>query len=291
MSASCEMTINVIGTDEEFNNILAKMHEIEGNKNFKYSLYPHYPFRVDGHSIYCHNGSCSNVWGQYYLEPDEDMFFELAKAAPNASFEVNSSRLYEGGGVGSETYLHVEYKERKLTFRLQAYVDSMSLADLVSGEFKSDKDEIRVAVVGRLKHHANASAFEYYLNMYDVTVMPNISKKTDYVICNNPDSTSKGLEKAKKLNIPIISEAAAIRMFGDVYDFDGPDELVQDVTYEEFCKMYEVDESVTKEAFERVKESGWADFIVSGNYVSFDGPWDERVYVLNDNNMFVQLKG
>lgn len=286
MSATCEMTIDVIGSDEEFNNILAKMHEIEGDKNFKYPLYPHYPFQVNERSIYCHNGSCSNVWGWNYLEPEEDMFLELAKAAPNASFEVNSSRLYEGGGGGCESYLHVEYENRKLTFRLQAYVDSMSLADLVNGEFESDKDEIRIAVVGKLNYHANAYALKRYLEMYDITLMPNVSNETDYIICNNPDEIDENLEKAKELNIPIITEAAAIRMFGDIYDFDDPDELTQDFTYEELCAMYEVDESVTREAFEEAKKSGWADFILSGNHVSFDGPWEETVYVLNENNEF-----
>lgn len=290
MSASCDMTINVIGTDAEFESILTKLHEIEGKKEFE--LYPHYPFQVKEHSIYCHNGSCSNVWGQYYLEPDEDLFIELAMAAPNASFEVISSRLYEGGGGGCETYLYVEYKERKLNFKLQSYVDTMSLADLVNGEgLDNDKDEIRVAIVGRLKFHQNAPELEDYLENYDIITMPSISKKTDYVVCNTPESPSKKLEKAKKLNIPIISEAKAIRMFGDIYDFDEPDALVQDVTYQEFCNMYEVDSAITEAIFERVKTTDCDNFIVCGNYVSLDGHWSEKVYVLTDDNIFVKQKG
>lgn len=290
MSASCDMTINVVGTDEEFEAILAKLHEIEGEKKFQ--LYPHYPFQVKEHSIYCHNGSCSNVWGQYYLEPDEELFLDLAMVAPDASFEVISSRLYEGGGGGCETYLNVKYKDRKLIFRLQPYVDTMSLADLVNGEgLDDDKDEIRVAIVGRLKFHPNASELENYLENYDIIAMPSISKKTDYVICNTPDSPSKKLEKARRLNIPIISEAKAIRMLGDIYDFDEPDELTQDVTYQEFCSMWDVDPEITEEIFERIKDTDYLSFTVCGNYVSLDGHWQESVFVLTESGIFMKEKG
>lgn len=288
MSASCEMTITVIGTDEEFNSILNKMHEIEGEKSFNFSPNPHYPFRVEGHTIFCDNGSCRNIWGWNYLEPEDDMFKELAKVAPNASFNIDSSRLYEGGGGGCETYLNVEYKNRRLTFNLQPYVDTMSFAELINNaEQEFDAEDIKVAVVGRLKFHKNASELGDYLETYDITLMPSVSRKADYVICNNPNSTAKSIEKAKILNIPIITEANAIRIFGDIYDFDDVDALIRDITYEDFCAMYDVDDTVTKEVFERIKESDYSNFIFYGsNQVSLEGPWYRSIYSLNENNEF-----
>ena len=290
MSACCNMTITVNGSKEEFNNILAKLFEIEKARPAQFSFNPHYPFKITDNEIHCDNGSCRNVWGFNYLDPESDMFLELAKAAPNASFSVTSSRLYEGGGGGCETYLDVEYKNRTLTFKVQPCVDTLSLTDLLSRSSAELPDEVFVAISGRLKYHKNVNDLEDYLNIYDIEVMANVSKKTNYLICNNPNSTSKAVEKAKTLNIPIISEAAAIRLFGDAYDFDEPDKLVEDVSYEEFCRYYKVDETVTEEVFKQAQEDGLSGFIVwNDNEVSLDGPWFESIYSLNTNNEWEKL--
>ena len=286
MSACCNMSIEVHSSDEDFQKILAKLFEIEKANPMKLAYNPTYPFVIKDHTIHCDNGACRNVWGSNYLDPEIDMFLDLAQAAPDASFEVNSSRVYEGGGGGCETYLKAEYKDRKLIFKLQPYVDTMSLTDLVGSGFgEIPDDEIFVAIAGRMKYHDTINDLEDYLNIYDVLVMTSVSNKTHYVICNDPNSTCKAVVKAKELNIPIISEAAAIRMFGDAYDFDDPEALTQDVTYEEFCKYYKVDDTVTKEEFEQAQKDGYGGFIVwNDNKVSMEGPWNESQYYLDTNN-------
>ena len=208
MSASCEMIIKFYGSDEEFESLLDKLFEIEGAKKSLISSSPYWPFTVQDHTITAYNGGCHNIWGSYYLEPEADLFLEMAKAAPDASFEVNSSRIYEVGGGGCETYVRVGYKERKLTFALQPFVDTMTLADLCAGMYQSKNidDELIVVVSGRTKLFENQEELQDYLEEYGADVKVTVNKNTTFVICNNPNSTSKKVVKAKELGVSIISE-------------------------------------------------------------------------------------
>lgn len=287
MSASCDMTIKFVGTDEEFNALLAKLKEIEGPKDYKSTYNAHYPFRVREHSIYAENGACRNIWGSDYLYPEHDMFVELAKVVPNAEFTVESARVYEGGGGGCETYLQAEYKNNQLVFKLLPYVDTMSIPELASGANRPDIDEVNLAIVGRLKFHQNREELSEYFECYDANILEKVSPRAHYVICNYPNMKSKELEKAKELNIPVISEAAAIRMFGDVYDFDdNRDKLVADWTYEDFCKAYVVDDTITKEVFENAKTNYESFVLFNDNEVSAEGRWHESLYIISTPELF-----
>lgn len=93
MSASCELNINFVGSEEEFNAFIEKLKEIEGPKTNPYIKRPHYPFYVKEHEVYADNGRCRNIWGDDYLEPTPDMYLALAKVAPDAAFEVTSQRV------------------------------------------------------------------------------------------------------------------------------------------------------------------------------------------------------
>lgn len=286
MSASCDMTIKFVGTDEEFEALVAKLKEIEGPKDYKPTYNVHYPFRVREHTIYAENGACRNIWGSDYLYPEHDMFLALAKVVPNAEFAVESTRVYEGGGGGCETYLQVEYKNNKMTFKLLPYVDTMSIPELASGANRPDIEEVNFAVVGRLKFHHNREEFAEYFECYDANVLDKVDPHVDYVVCNRPQMKSKELDKAKELNIPVISEAAAIRMFGDVYDFEDRDKLVADWTFAEFCEAYIVDETITEEVFENAKTNYESFILFNDNEVSAEGQWHESLYMLSEPELF-----
>ena len=51
-------------------------------------------------------------------------------------------------------------------------------------------------------------------------VTESISKKTDYLICNDVTSNTSKMKKAKSLGIPVLSEAAFIRRFCDEDEFE-----------------------------------------------------------------------
>lgn len=295
MSASCDMTINFHGSDEEFEKLLNKMYEIEGTKPGAISI-PNWPFTVNDHTIIAYNGACRNIWGSNYLEPEVDMFLELAKVVPDAEFDVSSYRLYEGGGGGCETYIKVEYKNRRLEFKSQNYVDSMTLFDLCASMCVTDDyDTLVVVPSGKTKLFESREEQQDYLEEYGAEVKGTVNNKTDFVICNNPDSTAKTVTMAKALGVPVISEMQFVRMFGDIYEFDDPEQMaliISDLTYEEFCEHFEVDETVTKERFEElVKDPDGDAFVVhNDNEISFEGPWDIEVYELNDDGEFEETE-
>ena len=286
MSASSELSIDFKGTQEEFDALLAKLKEIENPKTVSFTRNPHYPFWVEGHRIYADNGPCRNIWGADYLDPEPDMYLELAKTVPNAAFEVNSKRVYEVGGGGCETFLSVSFKNRKLTFKLLARVDTFSLASLGSWNNTQDVEPVTAVVVGRTKFHANHEELKDYFEIYDVEFTDEITPDVNYVICNYPAAAKKMIAQAQALNIPIISEAKAIRMFGDTYDFEDANAVVQDMTFEDFASIYHLVEDVTPDVFELAKKDEESFIINCDDHISLEGPWSETTYILNERNEF-----
>jgi len=61
---------------------------------------------------------------------------------------------------------------------------------------------------------ANRSEFKAYVESQGGKVTGSVSKKTDYLVNNDTESTSSKNKKAKELGIPIISEDTFIEMFG-----------------------------------------------------------------------------
>ena len=58
------------------------------------------------------------------------------------------------------------------------------------------------------------SEFKAYVESQGGKVTGSVSKKTDYLVNNDTESTSSKNKKAKELGIPIISEDTFIEMFG-----------------------------------------------------------------------------
>lgn len=294
MSASCDMTINFHGSDSDFEKLLDKLFEIEGARRDSI-VDPYWPFYVKDHTITADNGSCRNVWGRYYLDPDADMFMKMAMAVPEAAFDVKSYRIHEGGGRGCQTFVKVHYKDRRLEFKTQKYVSYLSLYDLCRRMRKSNgfEEELRVVVLGKTKLFENREELVEYMEDYGAEVQTSVDKRTHFVVCNNPDSKSKDVAKAKEMDVQIISEMEFIRMFGDIYDFDDEKQMkliVSDLTYEDFCDFYQVDETVTKERFEELlRDPDRYRFVVTHDTViSWEGHWDTHVYILNNNGEFVK---
>lgn len=97
-----------------------------------------------------------------------------------------------------------------------------------------DCEGLTFVVTGNLKYFENHEAIVEYIEEAGGTVSESVSQNTDYLICNNINSNSSNMKKAKALGITVLTEAAFIRRFGDPDEFEGlkdPDEL-----YEEFWK-------------------------------------------------------
>lgn len=70
-------------------------------------------------------------------------------------------------------------------------------------------------ITGKLHHFANRNKLKEKIEQLGGKVVGSISSKTDYLINNDKNSISSKNTKAKKLNIPIISEDDFIKMIGE----------------------------------------------------------------------------
>ena len=289
MSASCEFVLKFNGSDADFEKLVDKLYEIEGQPHTANSIFK--PFSIHEHTITAFNGFCHNIWGDYYLQPDADLYLELAKVVPDASFEVDSYRLYEGGGGGCETFLNVFYKDRKLTFKVLECVDDVSFPFIVNEMYAEYCGyDVNVAISGKSKLFDSIEELTDYIESWDGIVTPTVTKKTEYLICNNPNINTAKVRKAKALGIPIISEMKFVRMFADVLDFED-DKLVKvlsDITYEEFCERLTVDDTITSEVFSKMLQNPEDEGMIlsTDGEVSLVGNWKEEIYILNENGNF-----
>lgn len=292
MSASCELSLIFHGSDIDFERIIDKIYEIENKSRTENFIFP--LIQIDGHRISAHNGVCRNIWGSDYLHPDVDMYLEFAKLAPDSAFEVESYRVNEVGGGGAETYLKVSYKDRVLSFEVLSGVDDISFPFIV-GEMYSSFCHIEptVAISGSSKLFSSVAALADYLEEWDCTIAENITPEVEYLICNDSDSNADMVKKAKELGITIVSEMKFIRMFADVFDFE--DQFVtlfSDITFEEFSERFVVDETITPEVLEEMKEFPEINGMIlsmSGE-VSLEGTWEKQTYFLGGDNKFREVE-
>ena len=95
------------------------------------------------------------------------------------------------------------------------------------------------------------------------SVSDSISKNTDYLICNDVESTSSKMKKAESLGISVLTELAFIRRFTDADEFDD----VKD------------EEEIGEDAWDMTYEGDVLDFVVENGTqpiimeVWKDGKW------------------
>ncbi len=291
VSASCDMSISFHGSDKEFEKLVNFIYQVEGKERNQTQVIP--ILYINNHEITAYNGSCHNIWGEYYLQPDAELYLQFAKLNPNASFEVHSHRVYEGGGGGCETYVKVFYKDKKLIFRCLANVDDMSFPFIVSDMYRNlNVEDITIATSGRSKMFDSMLDMTEYAEDYECNISANVTNKTNYLICNNPEVETSKIKKAKELGIPIISEMKFIRMFGDIFDFeDNFETLFSDITYEEFCECFNIDKTITPELLEELKEFPDENGLIISDTgdISTEGNWEEEVYILGNDGEFQEV--
>lgn len=85
-------------------------------------------------------------------------------------------------------------------------------------------DDKKFVISGKLKYFEDREEFVEYIEDLGGSVTGSISSKTDFLICNNPNSKSSKIQKANELGIQIITELEFIKRFGYTDDFDIEDE-------------------------------------------------------------------
>lgn len=67
-------------------------------------------------------------------------------------------------------------------------------------------------ITGSVEHFANRSELKAYIEAHGGKVTGSVTKKTDYLINNDTESTSSKNKKARELEIPILSEQAFLEL-------------------------------------------------------------------------------
>lgn len=81
-------------------------------------------------------------------------------------------------------------------------------------------DDKKFVISGKLKYFEDREEFVEYIEDLGGSVTGSISSKTDFLICNNPNSNSSEIQKANELRIQIITELEFIKRFGYTDDLD-----------------------------------------------------------------------
>ncbi len=114
------------------------------------------------------------------------------------------------GEVGPCTYAEVHNGKRMIV----GYSNTIDIGT-------EDCNGLYFVVIGQLQHFESRDNIVKTIEDMGGIVSENITKDTDYVICNDIRSTSPIMEKAKELGIAVLTELAFIRRFCNVADFDG----------------------------------------------------------------------
>ena len=99
-----------------------------------------------------------------------------------------------------------EFLELERHFRFKKIENNINVDKLKGQNF---------VITGKLHHFANRDALKEKIESLDGRVVGSISSNTSFLINNDVNSTSSKNNKAKKLNIPIISEDDFIKMIGE----------------------------------------------------------------------------
>lgn len=122
------------------------------------------------------------------------------------AIDTNSQELYEIPGIGEvmiKNLLNFDFEEADFIF-ITYLVEEVRPAISVSA---SNKLEGKTFVItGKLKVFKNRNEIKATIEKEGGKVTDSVSSKTDYLINNDIESTSSKNLKAKKLNIPIITE-------------------------------------------------------------------------------------
>ena len=138
------------------------------------------------------------------------------------NFDGFLKRLEEGMGFEEIDGIGAE-KSKSLTEWYSDEKNSNSLKELLkeldveNGGARVDIDGkcagLTFVITGDVYQYKNRSEFKAYVESQNGTVTGSVSKKTDFLVNNDIESSSSKNKKAKELGIPIITEKEFIERF------------------------------------------------------------------------------
>ena len=158
-----------------------------------------------------------------------DVIADFEKAVGDMDGDITDAEVVRAYGMEG-TVEHLEYVEVHNGSRMSVLCDDNMLY-YGQEEEKESCEGLKFVVTGKLKHFENREAMVECIEKLGGTVSDSVSKNTDFLICNDPDSTSSKMKKAKTLCVPVLTEEGFIRRFADPDEFDLEEDLEEEVEW------------------------------------------------------------
>lgn len=211
MSADCNWSLTMTGKSRNkyLTEILDTLYKIEqvdqeqGSKIFDVYDGKNYFTKKTQTSISTDNGTARFIWGDNYLEPIEDIYIQIAKAAPNASWTVWSDRTSLNGGEGSASYMEAVYEKGVLEFKTECYVDVYAIPQLIDRMKRSTgSDDTSFEAFCRYYHTDGSISEEEYDEYRNFDEMTDTDMGNDYYLnCRTNTVSSHHVWEIKTISI------------------------------------------------------------------------------------------
>ena len=140
-----------------------------------------------------------------------ELFFEAAGKTGNA--ELISIMLdYQTNKISAK-------QKEKLENQKQETQD-MVLNRMIARQDKAGIEGLNIAVTGGLETFRNRKELEAFATAQGATMKSSLSAKVDYLIMNDPESDSAKVQKAKELEIEVISERRFNELAGRLFTIE-----------------------------------------------------------------------
>lgn len=211
MSAECSWSLTMTGRSRNkyLKEILAALYQIEkvdienGEEIFGVSDGKNWFTNKVETCIYTDNSSAHNIWGENYLEPTEDFYVMIAKAAPKANWTISSERTALNGGDGSTSFMEAIYANGVLEFKTDCYVDWRTVPELISRmKVITGSDDNSFEAFCNFYHVDDSISVDDYDEFKDFDEMVDHDMGDDYYFnCENNSVSGKHLWTVKTIPI------------------------------------------------------------------------------------------
>ncbi len=157
---------------------------------------------------------------------ESDVIADFEKAVGDMDGDITEAVVERAYGLEG-TVEHLEYVEINGGNRLTVLCDE----DILDDPPEESCEGLKFVVTGKLKHFENREEMVEYIEELGGTVAESVSKNTSFLICNDLESTSAKMKKAKALCVPVLTEEGFIRRFGDPDEFDMEEDIEEDVEW------------------------------------------------------------
>ena len=193
-----------------------------------------------------------------------------------------AERVREKSFVCHDAYFTNDVDGSTIEFDIEYNKGTLKIGTRESGE--SDEAEcaedccdLSFVITGKLNKFDNRDNITDYIEAMGGYVKESVSKNTDFLICNDVNSNSKKIKKAREFDIPILSELEFISKFCNPYDFCEDESIKAPYDY----RVITIDEIQNDSTSQSQSEKKWS------TKTAYDGSLVITGYKGNDKSIVI----